>query len=220
MNTATTHVYFVPGMAAGEGIFANINLPEPNYTIHILPWLVPSKKEPLEQYAKRMAAKIKHQDIVLIGVSFGGVVVQEMAQYVSLKKLIIISSVKSKNELPRRFGVARKSLLYKLVPTSLALRIKDFRKLAVGPRTKKRLGLYQTYLSVRDKTYLDWAIENMVCWSRTTVDPAVKHIHGDRDMVFPIKYINDCEVIAGGTHVMILYKAKAVSAAIVKLIEE
>ncbi|MEP2937286.1 MAG: alpha/beta hydrolase [Gilvibacter sp.] len=220
MNTTTTHVYFVPGMAAGVGIFSNISLPEPDYQVHVLPWLVPTKKEPLVAYAKRMAAGITHDNVVLIGVSFGGVVAQEMAQFLSLRRIIIISSVKSKKELPRRFGVVRRSLLYKLIPTSLALSIKDFRKLAIGPRTKKRLGLYQTYLSVRDKTYLDWAIENMVCWSRVVADPVVKHIHGDRDLVFPIKYITDCEVIPGGTHVMILYKAKAVSAAIVKLIED
>ncbi len=220
MNTTTTHVYFVPGMAAGEDIFTNVQLPSPDYQIHILPWIVPDKKEPLNAYARRMAAAVKHQNAVLIGVSFGGIVVQEMQEFLNLKKLIIISSVKSKDELPRRFGVVRKSLLYKLAPTRLALQIKDFRKLAVGPRTKKRLGLYQTYLSVRDKVYLDWAIENMVCWNRAEADPNIKHIHGSKDAVFPLKNIKGCEVIEGGTHVMILYKAKSVSKAIVKLIEE
>ena len=43
-------------------------------------------------------------------------------------------------------------------------------------------------------------------WDRTEVDPDVIHIHGSLDDVFPIKYIKDCIVVEGGTHVMILNK--------------
>ena len=92
MTTTTTHVYFVPGMAASESIFDRIQLPSPNFEIHVLPWIVPTKKEPLAAYAKRMVAGVEHENVVLIGVSFGGIVVQEMKQYLNPKKLIIIST--------------------------------------------------------------------------------------------------------------------------------
>jgi hypothetical protein len=36
----------------------------------------------------------------------------------------------------------------------------------------------------------------------------VIHIHGDLDDVFPIKYINECTIVKGGTHIMILSKYK------------
>lgn len=58
------------------------------------------------------------------------------------------------------------------------------------------------------QSYLDWAIETIIMWDRTTVDTNVIHIHGDADEVFPIKYIQDCTVLKGGTHIMILNKFK------------
>lgn len=218
MNHTLTTLYFVPGMAAGVEIFEHIKLPEDRYKIVILEWLIPEDDESLEAYAKRMAARVDSDNPVLVGVSFGGVMVQEMKPFIPTAKVIVVSSVKSKAELPKRFALARKSLLYKLVPTSLVLSAKDLTRFAIGPKTKKRLALYNTYLSVRDKVYLDWAIREMVCWDRAQADPEVLHIHGSKDIVFPIANIKNCVVIPEGTHVMILYKAKAVSEALINLL--
>ncbi|PKA83931.1 pimeloyl-ACP methyl ester carboxylesterase [Ulvibacter sp. MAR_2010_11] len=220
MTHNKTHVYFVPGMAAGPEIFRNISLPEEPYALHILQWLIPEKKETMLSYAKRMAALVTEEDSVLIGVSFGGVVVQEMSTFLKLKKLIIISSVKTRAELPRRLKFARRTFFYKLVPTSLVLSAEDLTKFAVGPRSEKRLRLYQEYLHVRDKQYLDWAIQNMVCWNRKMPVDGVVHIHGDKDIVFPIKHIKNSTIVAGGTHVMIILKGKEISEKILEIIRE
>ncbi|MCH9661946.1 MAG: alpha/beta hydrolase, partial [Bacteroidetes bacterium] len=153
-----THIYFVPGLAASREIFKNIILPRDQFEIHILEWLIPKKNDSITSYAARMASRIEHKNAVLVGVSFGGVMVQEMNAFLSLQKLIIVSSIKNKNELPKRLLFVRKTGVYKLLPTGWALSVKDLTKLAIGPRSKKRLRLYQEYLSVRDKAYLDWAI--------------------------------------------------------------
>jgi len=136
------------------------------------------------------------------------------------KKLIIVSSVKTKKELPKRLRLARQTGAYKLVPTSLAFSVKDLTKLAFGPRSKKKLRLYQEYLSVRDKTYLNWAIKQMVCWERENEVEGVIHIHGDADIVFPIKNIEGAIVLKGGTHIMILNKGSAVSKLLENSIEK
>ena len=206
-------------MAAGSEIFRNIKFPD-SYEVHILEWLIPEKSESLEEYAKRMARRVKEKDSVLIGVSFGGVVVQEMNQFLKLRKLIIISSVKSKNELPRRMKLASFTKAYKLIPTGLVLSTDDLTKYSIGPKTKKRLSLYQEYLHVRDKQYLDWALEKMITWNRKDKLNNVIHIHGDKDMVFPIKYIDGCEVIKGGTHIMILNKGREISHKLLEIFEE
>ncbi len=220
MNLKKTHIYFVPGLAAGGEIFRNINLPSEKYEIHILKWLIPEKEEGLMDYAKRMAERVKEPNAILLGVSFGGVVVQEMNSYLKLKKLVIISSVKTRDELPNRMKLASFTKAYKLIPTGLVLSAPDLTKFAIGPKTKKRLAIYQEYLHVRDKQYLDWAIEKMVSWSRTKEVTGVKHIHGDKDPVFPIKYIKDCSVIHNGTHIMIITKGKEISEKLLQLIEE
>lgn len=219
MDSEKKHVYFVPGMAAGFEIFRNIKFPENQFEVHILEWLIPEGSETLLEYAKRMAAMVLEPNAILIGVSFGGVVVQEMNSFLKLDKLIIISSVKTRKELPSRMKFASLTKIYKLLPTGLVLSADDLTKFAVGPKSKKRLKLYQEYLQVRDKKYLDWAIEKMMNWSRTEGIKGVIHLHGDRDPVFPIKYIEDCIVIKGGTHIMILNKAREISDKLLKVFE-
>jgi len=211
MTPKKIHCYFVPGLAASKEIFKNIRLPEDQFEIHILEWLIPEKRESLSAYAKRMSEQVEHENPVLLGVSFGGVVAQEMSLFLNLKQLIIVSSVKTKNELPRRLKTIRKTGIYKLVPTGWALSINDLTKLAIGPRSKKRLRLYQEYLWMRDKVYLNWAIRQMICWDRETALADVIHIHGDADFVFPIKNIEATHIIPKGTHVMILNKGSKVS---------
>jgi pimeloyl-ACP methyl ester carboxylesterase len=201
-------VYFMPGLAASVAIFERINLPEDQFEMVFLEWEIPLEKETLAEYAKRMATKIKHENPVLIGVSFGGILVQEMAGFIGVRKVIIISSVKTNLEFPRRMIVAKNTKAYKLIPLSLVQNIESLAKFSFGKKVNQRLKLYEKFLSVRDKRYLDWAIEQVVLWNRTVVDQNVIHIHGDLDDVFPIKYIKNCIVVTGGTHIMILNKYK------------
>lgn len=198
----------MPGMAANSSIFEYIKLPEEQFKIHLLEWIIPTKNESITSYAKRMNLFVEHENPVLIGVSFGGVLVQEMSKHINCKKLIIISSVKSKHELPKRMRLAKISKAYKLLPTQFVGNFEAFAKYAFGETIKKRVNLYKKYLSVSDKRYLDWAIENMVCWNQDAVIPGIVHIHGDHDPVFSIKHISDCIVVKGGTHIMIINKYK------------
>lgn len=194
----------MPGLAANPTIFEKIQLPEGKFKIHWLDWLLPKSGEDLKDYAKRMCKRVKHDDPVLIGVSFGGVVVQEMARFMQVKRVIIISSVKSEKELPRRMRVARCTGIFKILPTSLANHIDAFERIAFSDFMRKRLKLYKKYMSITDTRYLDWAIEKMVCWDQAEPMPGVVHIHGDKDLIFPYKYIQGCITVPGGTHIMII----------------
>ncbi len=206
-------IYFVPGLAASTAIFENLELPEEQFDIHYLDWLVPkSQEEPLHDYAKRMCSRIAHKNPVLVGVSFGGFMVQEMSKIIDTRKIFLISSVKTKDELPKRLRIAKATKAYKLFPTKAIMNIESFAKYAFGNVAQKRIDLYRKYLSMRDETYLPWAVYNVLHWQQETVLPNIVHIHGDADGVFPIKHIKDCIIIKGGTHVMILNKAKQISA--------
>jgi pimeloyl-ACP methyl ester carboxylesterase len=212
-------VYFMPGLASGPSIFENIKLPEEQFEMYFLEWFLPIENESIESYALRMTQKITHNNPVLIGVSFGGVLVQEMAKIIKTDKVIIISSVKTNKEFPSRFKIARNTKAYKLIPTQLLADIEKLVKYAFGDNiVAKRLKLYEKYLSVRDKHYLDWAIETILCWNQKEINEAVIHIHGDADEVFPIKHIRKCIVVKGGTHIMILNKFKWMNENLPKLI--
>ena len=201
-------VYLMPGLAASSSIFERITLPDDVFEIVLLEWEIPLDNETLAEYAKRITQKIIHPNPVLIGVSFGGILVQEMARFVDARKVIIISSVKTNLEFPRRMKVAKTTKAYKLIPTNLLANVESLTQFSFGNKINQRLKLYEKFLRIRDKRYLDWAVEQVILWDRTVVDENVIHIHGDADDVFPIKYIRNCIVVKGGTHIMILNKFK------------
>lgn len=208
MDKELIHVYFMPGMAANPSIFEHIKLPEDQFMIHWLEWIVPKRNESLSSYAVRMCENIHHQKPVLLGVSFGGILVQEMSKHIELRKLIVVSSVKNKYELPKRMKLARRTKAYKLVPPTLLENVDLLAKYAFGETITKRIELYRKYLSVNDRGYLNWAIEQVVCWEQEQSIAEAIHIHGELDAVFPHRYLNDCITVKGGTHIMIINKYK------------
>ncbi len=208
MDNELIHVYLMPGMAANPTIFEYIELPESQFEIHWLEWFIPEHGESLSDYAKRMCAKVKHPNPVLLGVSFGGILVQEMSRHIPLRKLIVVSSVKTKNELPNRMKIARKTKAYKLVPTKLLGNVDLLAKYAFGDTVTKRVELYRKYLSVNNKQYLDWAIKQVVCWEQEEAIPDTIHIHGEKDLVFPHRHLENCITVKGGSHIMIINKYK------------
>jgi len=200
-------VYFIPGLAANPTIFENIKLDKNRFEMFWLEWKIPHKKETLQNYAKRIAEEIQHKNPVLIGVSFGGILAQEISSVISVRKTIILSSVKSNQEFPRRMKFAKFTRIYKLFPVGIFTNIERYIPNSINHKyLKNRKKIYKKYMSVRDKYYLKWSLEQLILWNRKTPDPNVIHIHGSNDEVFPIKYIHNCFVVEGGTHIMILNK--------------
>lgn len=206
-NSRKIQVYCVPGLGASVSIFEFIQLPE-IFEIQLLPWLIPYPKENISDYALRMCENIKHENIVLLGVSFGGIMVQEMSKHITTKKVIIVSSVKTKHELPKRLHFVRDTKLYKLLPTVLFEKVHGWEKLFFGETNKKIAKVYEKYMTVLNKSYLDWAIENVLCWQQEEVLENVIHIHGTKDHVFPIENISNCIIIKNATHAAILRRSK------------
>lgn len=203
-----THLYFMPGMAANPSIFKHIQLPKDQFEQHLLEWFVPEKGMSLSDYALRMSEQIIHENAVLLGVSFGGMLVQEMAKYTSVKKVIVVSSVKHESELPKRMLFAKYTKIHKLLPTGIINNVELLTKYAFGETITKRLSLYEEYLSLRDKYYIDWSIDQIVNWKPGYLPDSLVHIHGEKDNVFPITNIKDCIAVKNGTHTMIIHRAK------------
>lgn len=203
-----THVYLMPGMAANSSIFDGIQLPLDQFETHKLDWFLPEKGMTFDHYAQIMCKKIEHENPVLLGVSFGGMLVQEMAKYCRPEKTIIVSSVKNHNELPKRMVFAKYTKAHKLLPTGLVNNVELLAKYAFGETVTKRLELYEKYLSMRDKYYIDWSLDQIVNWKQSVSPKNLVHIHGEKDAVFPIGNIKECINVKNGTHTMIIHRAK------------
>ena len=210
-------IYFMPGLGANPKIFEHISLPNDRFEIHLLEWKTPiSLDESLKDYAKRMSKEIKHQNPILLGVSFGGVLVQEIAKIIAVKKIILVSSIKSHHEFPNRLKLLQKTKAYKFFPTKIIENFDKYKKYFLGDFLKKRADLYTLYLSVNDSLYLKWAIYTLLHWQQDKISENILHIHGNNDHVFPSKHIHNFTQINNGTHVMILLKAKEISEIIIK----
>lgn len=218
MSQQLIPVYLMPGMAANPSIFEYIKLPKDKFEIHWLEWIIPLKDETLSDYANRMCQKVKHENPVLLGVSFGGILVQEMSKHISFKKIVIVSSVKTKHELPKHLQLLKLTKGYKILPTKLLSNIDLLAKFSFGNMLNKRIDLYKKYLSVNDKSYLDWAIKQVVCWEQEQPLEGIIHIHGDKDMVFPFNNIEGCITVKNGSHIMIINKYRWFNANLEKLI--
>ncbi len=200
------NLYCMPGMAASPKIFEFISLPKP-FKIHLLSWIPPLKKEPLTDYAIRMCERVTETNPILLGVSFGGVLVQEMSKYLPGCQVVIVSSIKSKDELPLSMKMAKKTNAHKLLPMQWINNLDNLSLFVFGEGIKKRLALYQKYLSERNPDYLSWAIDSLVNWDKTEISNNIIHIHGEKDTVFPIKNLSHPFIKIKGGHAAIITQA-------------
>ena len=163
--------------------------------------------------------KIKHNNPILLGVSFGGIIVQELEKIINVKKLIIVSSVKSHKEYPILYKIARDYQLNNALPFGMFDNfIKFSLKLNIN-KLYKRIDLAERYLTERNEIYLEWAVWSLLNWKQEKYRPDLIHIHGDKDKVFPIENISNCIKIKGGRHEMIILKAKWFNENLPSLIE-
>ena len=206
-------------MSANPLIFEMIKFPKDIYEVHLLKWIEPILNESIESYAIRLSKDIIHHKPVLIGVSFGGLIVQEISKLLDVDKLIIISSVKSNTELPLYMKSAKFLKLYNYFPLKLFDEIFNISKFLKINKIYKKIDLVDKYLSVRDENYLKWAIREILNWKQKKQLEGVIHLHGDKDITFPISLIKNCITIEGGTHALILTKHRWLNKNLTQIIE-
>lgn len=215
------NIYFIPGMAANCGIFEHIKLNDSKFKMHFVEWLEPSKNEPLQEYCKRLSEQIVSENPILVGVSFGGIIAQEIAKIIPTEKVIIISSVKDPSEFPVRINWAKKWKLYRFFPTSYFNLFEHLtKKLVSSKKIQQRIDMYQKYLSVRSVNYLDWAFKNVILWENKNPISNVYHLHGTKDHIFPHKHIKNAQLLENGTHVMVLVNARWINKKLEEILEE
>jgi len=209
----------MPGLAASSMVFENIKLDDKKYSLHRIDWIQPKKNESIKTYCVRLSKKIKHKNPVLLGVSFGGIIAQELDKIIKVKKLIIVSSVKSHKEYPILYKIARDYQLNNALPFGMFDNfIKFSLKLNIN-KLYKRIDLAERYLTERNEIYLEWAVWSLLNWKQEKYRQDLIHIHGDKDKVFPIENISKCIKIKGGRHEMIILKAKWFNENLPSLIE-
>lgn len=203
------HIYCISGLGADERVFSKFFFP--GYEIHFIKWITPEKKESVEAYAKRLLSQIDHSNPVLIGLSFGGIMCIEISRHIKTELIIIISSIKSKAEMPLWMRLSGRLRLNRLFPMRSFKLIEPLENYNLGVSTRAEKAMVKDYRKNLDVKYANWAVNAILNWKNKTVPENLYHIHGDADRIFSIKKIKPDYTVHKGGHLMILDKSDEIN---------
>lgn len=210
----------MPGLGLSNEIYKEYNFP--NCHVTKLHWIHPEVKEPLDLYCRRLVhGKITEgQDLVMVGHSFGGVVVQELSKLIETRKVILISSIKSGKELPANFILVRRFHLYHLLSRSFIEKSFWSWGKTHGYDTVEIRKIFLDSIKKLENGYFRWATRSLVTLDHSpSDDPKIIHYHGNLDKTFPISKISKPIVIKGGDHLMVFKKSEILNKLILDSIE-
>ena len=199
-------IYCFSGLGADERVFSLLKLSFPFEFVNVL-WITPKKNELIESYSLRISKMIETQEpFGILGVSFGGLIAQEVSSILNPKFTIVISSIDSKSQIP---------LLLKLLPNYILKSIpyqwfKIPRPIANYIFTAQQKYMIHKILKDTDPKFVKWALFAFKNWkSQNSLGVDVFFICGEKDRLF--KPINDVVVIKNGGHFMIVDLADKLS---------
>lgn len=202
-------VYFISGLGADKRAFSFLDLSfcEPIF----VNWLQPLPKETLQNYAMRMRSNIPEVAPTIVGLSFGGMLVTEMAKADKKIRPILISSNKTSTELPLWLKVGRYFPAYKWVPNFVYKSANTRLFWFMGAKGDKQKQAVRNIIKDTNIYFTKWAIEAILNWDNTTVPPNITHIHGTADRLLPYYLAKNAIAIKEGGHLMIMDKADEIS---------
>lgn len=202
-------IYCISGLGADERAFSALHIE--GFTLKVLAWIHPGKKETLEHYAFRMRKQIKESNPLLMGLSFGGIVSIEIAKQQPVQKIILISSIKTRHELPGWMKIVAKTRVNKIYPMRGNKITEPLQNYFLGATSKEEKEMARAYRKNANPDYTNWAVNEVLNWKNEWQHPGLIHIHGSKDKIFPIKNIKADAVIKDGGHFMILNRADEIS---------
>ncbi len=216
---AKRKIYCISGLGANQRVFTKLSLP--NTELICLTWPPYDHGDNLKSYARKILPQIKDENPVIIGVSFGGMLGIEIAKIRKVKRLFIISSAKTKHELPR-FGKFMTTLVTsELIPAFLYKMRNSFVYEMFGAHTREEKDLLKTILKESDDKMMRWALKAITEWDNETVPVAcTTHIHGNADRIIPPEAVLPDYWIDNGGHIMVYNKADEISSIINKDLNE
>lgn len=203
-----TKLFVFSGLGADKRIFEKLDLSA--FDCEYVDWIKPEKNETLQQYALRISKDIP-ENASILGDSFGGMFAVEKANHKKLNHLFLISTAKTKFELPILYLLAGKIGLVHLLPSKLLKKANFISYWFFGMKTTEEKSLLKSILNDTDSYFLKWAMRAICLWNNEKVPEKFTHIHGSADRILPYKKIKDAKKIDNGGHLMVFKNASELS---------
>ncbi|MGI4739287.1 MAG: alpha/beta fold hydrolase [Janthinobacterium lividum] len=201
--------YLIPGLGADERVFRRLQLPGPR---QVIAWLPPeSPTEPLAHYAARLAEGVPPEEVCwLVGVSFGGLLAQEIGRLRPQARVVLISSLGSPHDLPPLLRLASATGLHRLVPFGLLKWLPRLAQWFFGARGGTEYRLLRQILRDTDPAFARWATAQLLGW-RGLALPGTVRLHGTHDRLLPLGATRIEHRFVGAGHFLIVSHATQVS---------
>lgn len=202
-------IYCIPGLGQDERVFSHLKIH--NTELRFLNWHKADPKDDIGSYARKLAAKIdsNQKEVYLLGVSLGGIMAVEIADLIPIKKCILISTVKNKNELPATFSWFGKVPVKTNSIPKFIIEAQIILKPFYGKTDEKGNQLFNEMLKSSDLNFIRWAWNHIPQWNyNKEVNAPFIHFHGTSDHIFPIKNIDQAITLKGATHYAIYDERK------------
>ena len=177
--------------------------------IHV-DWISPLEKETLQNYALRISESLTDENAILIGLSFGGILSIEISKIRKFKKIFLLSSAKTKSEIPFYYKVLGKLNLLEIIPVSFLKSVNFLTHFVFGAKTNSEKNLLKDIVKNTDKNFMKWALHQIINWKNKDFDGNIVHIQGNRDLILPHYFVKFDYLIDGGTHFMTLNQSKKI----------
>ncbi len=206
-----TVVYLIPGQGADARQFSRLKI-EPQFEVRNIEYFTPQKGVKMHEFAQVLAQQIDTTgSYVIIGVSLGGMLAVEMADFLDPEKIILISSAKCRDELPGRYTFQKTIPINKLVPAKMTKWGAKLLQPLVEPDSKSDREFFLEMLNDKDPVFLKRTANMIIRWEKNEYMPDIVHIHGDNDHTIPIRSVDYDYLVADGSHMMVYTRADEIS---------
>ncbi len=214
-----TRAYLFAGEGSDERIFSKIKLDSSFETVSIN-FPVPGKRTSMTDYSRIISKQIDTSGpYIFIGVSLGGMICTELADYMKPEKIIIISSAKCRSVLPSRYKFMKILPLNKLIPKSVVKFEGRVLQPIVEPDRNKNKATFKSMMKNKNKTFMKRTVNMIINWDRQVYSDKIVHIHGTNDHTLPIKNIKTNYIIKNGSHMITLTRGDEINTLINSILQ-
>lgn len=210
--------YFIGGIATDKQLY-DYPLQKIPHSVY-LPFPKHDRNDTIATYCLKFLPLIDtSRPYNIIANSMGGIMTMELIKHIYPGKVILVSSVKCREEMPWWLRQLQYSNLHKLLPGKAFITAIQY-----GSRFIKEInqipGARDTVIQMAKNNppdFLYWCINAIVNWNgKKDYRKDIIHIHGTKDAMFPYRNIKNAIPVWEGTHNMLLTRKEEITALLIQ----
>lgn len=202
------NIVFFSGLGADKRVFERLHLKDINP--YYIEWELPENNQSISEYAERIAKQIPFKNPIFVGLSFGGIMALECSRFLHPEIVILISSIKHENELPKIYTLFKHKIWTNILSAKSLIHLDKLNAFLFGVSKFEDKKLLDNIIHNTHPAFLKWAIFQLLNWKASYTLNGVVHIHGDADKILPLPKTGVKHIVKNGGHFMIVTHAQQI----------